>query len=66
MTLFAMFSHLGLLLCLCWTMAFVAIYDSDDAFWYPFITFNSLQVRIQLHFSQYQKIPGPIFFNYAE
>ena len=45
MTLFAMFSHLGLLLCLCWTLAFVAIYDSDDAFWYPFIAFNSLQVR---------------------
>ena len=45
MTLFAMFSHLGLLLCLCWTMAFVAIYDGDDAFWYPFIAFNSLQVR---------------------
>ena len=44
MTLFAMFSHLGLLLCLCWTMAFVAIYDGDDAFWYPFIAFNSLQV----------------------
>ena len=44
MTLFAMFSHLGLLLCLCWTLAFVAIYDGDDAFWYPFITFNALQV----------------------
>ena len=44
MTLFAMFSHLGLLLCLCWTLAFVAIYDGDDAFWYPFIAFNSLQV----------------------
>ena len=39
-----MFSNLGLLMCLCWTLAFVAIYDSDDAFWYPFITFNSLQV----------------------
>ena len=39
-----MFSNLGLLMSLCWTLAFVAIYDSDDAFWYPFIIFNSLQV----------------------
>ena len=41
-----MFSNLGLLLCLCWVMAFVAIYDNEDFFWYPFIIVNSLQVRV--------------------